>query len=275
MDSEIRKAAGQYRETIHQILFDISFWKKFIQRSVKNYQEIEPENRELYSSIFSVYNISSCSGVAALSLKSKGVESGNLDDELNIFFASLQNLYVVKAYNAAEILILEAIKIKYFPDENSTLAGKKNVTNIQGKIKDFLRAEKKKVNTKNNRHLIDFINVNSSETSDFLRCQVRNDLSTTFDEFFELISILRNIITHQGGIVNIDNIIQIKSTGEDVFERIFRFEEAGDDLKRIVTLENNFGQLLDLLSDFVLNVVKFLFDKGNLKFLGYRQPFKI
>ena len=266
MINDIKKPFENYRETVHQVQTDLQFWKSFVKRGISEYQKTTSENREIFTSGFLVYDFAQCNGTARMHKKTMNIETDDLENQLTNFFARIQNLVIVKVYNAVEILLIEAIRLKSFPLEQSVLRKKKNANKIHQNIKEYLTTNKINYDTTNNRHIIALIEANSIEASEFLNCPLP-DLKTTFKKYFELVSVLRNIIAHHGGILNNDTINQINSVGADIFQRVFRIH-VENDMKTLMPLESNFGQLINLINDFAVNTVKFLYSEKDLSFLG-------
>ncbi|MEB0277193.1 hypothetical protein [Mucilaginibacter sp. 10B2] len=94
------------------------------------------------------------------------------------------------------------------------------------------------------------------------------DLATTWGNFFEMISVLRNIIAHQGTIINNDTLNEIKSKAKDIFLR--HFEVVKDEFKdnHLQPKEIEFSDFINIVNTFALNTVKFTASKSDFGFLN-------
>ena len=122
--------------------------------------------------------------------------------------------------------------------------------------------------TKNNRHLIEFLRSKSNSFNAFADNKMNVDLMTTWANFFELLSILRNVVAHQGTVITNDTLNEIKSKSRDIFERYFEvtWDTTGD--KHISPKENGIVSLIGVMNDFVVNTVKFINGEKDFKFIG-------
>ncbi|MEC5143188.1 hypothetical protein [Chitinophaga sp. 212800010-3] len=224
------------------------------------------ECERIFESLFNVYDLQSDAPCGSLKIyrKSFKVESKNLQIYKMNFFCWLMNFSIIKAYNSCELLLLRSIQLAYFPALGNPLGNRKNMKIIQDRIKGSVE----NADTTNNRYIIEFLKVKSEEFSAFVSQIVRVDLKTNWSGFFEMISILRNVIAHHGTIVNIDTLNQIKMNAKDVFERHFSLiaDKAGFKLLH-PKFGESFSNFLNLINDFSLNTAKFIFNENDLSFL--------
>ena len=134
----------------------------------------------------------------------------DLEIHRKFFFFWVMNLSILKSYNALELFILQVIQLSYFPTLQNPINGKKQADEVQKQIKNYLLNNNLQYDTKNNRHIIQFLKYQSAQCCSFLDHRMRIDLKTNWENFFELFSILRNIIAHQGIILNSDIHNEIK-----------------------------------------------------------------
>ena len=174
----------------------------------------------------------------------------------------------MKAYNAMEILLLQAIQLECYPTQKDPLLGKKPSENINKEIRAFLKSQQYNPDTKNNRHLILFLKEKSPKVNSFLNLLVRIDLKTNWEAFFEMTSILRNIVAHHSMIVTKDAQNEINSIAGNLFYRNFDLvsDELGNSVLQFKSI-HQFQTFLDYLNDFSLNTTKFLFDQADLSFI--------
>lgn len=266
----ITNAFDDYRQLISNITNDLEFWKSFLNLSIKNYQSQEIKPEKLYASVFISRDIDVSLNIEHLiSLNSStSIMTDDLEIHRKLFFTWIMNLSLLKSYNALEIFLLKAIWLNYFPTLKNPTIKKKNTDELKNSIK----AELKKIglvsDTKNNRYLIEFLKYKAMNFEKLLSLQIRADLKTTWKDFFDMISVLRNIMVHQGTIITDDTLNEIKSTSKDIFERHFDIlsDENGD--KHINPKENDLTSLIWLMNDFGLNSVKLIYNKPDLEFIG-------
>lgn len=267
---DIIKAFNNYREIISSITNDLNFWKSFLTLSITNYQKQEVKSDEIYSSVFISHYVDLQSNMLhlAASNKSASIMTVDLEEHRRIFFTWIMNLSLLKSYNALEIFLLRAIWLKYFPTLKNPTSNKKSLDELQNAIKKELNNSKLSVDTKNNRHLIQFLKNKSTDFDKLSNLPTTLHFTTTWENFFEMVSVLRNIIAHQGTIISQDTLNGIKSKSRDIFETHFDIssDENGD--KHINPKEIELTSLIKLMNDFGLNSVKLIYNKPDLEFLG-------
>jgi len=175
---------------------------------------------------------------------------------------------LLKGYNAIEILLLQSIQLAFYPEFVDPLAGKKESEKIQKEVKDFLKNNKCSIDKRNNRHIIQFLRQKSAKVNSFLSQLVRIDVKTNWEAFFELISLLRNIIAHHGMIVTLDVQNEINSRASDLFNRNFDIVSDGVGNQTLKFKDiHRFQSFIDYFNDFTLNTAKFIFDQPDLSFM--------
>ncbi|SFA56702.1 hypothetical protein SAMN04488511_11689 [Pedobacter suwonensis] len=269
-DNRILNAFEIYKNTVFTTDTDLSFWKSFLQTSINNYKANNPTQVGLYEAGFYVYEYSSKHEDGHLKGHkiSRLIKTDNLEIDKNDFISWISNLATLKIYNALENFILQAIHIRYFMENKHAVGSKKATDKLNIDIKTYLLNHNLKVDTKNNRHIIQFLRSKSSNVTSFLERKMNIDLATKWGDFFELISILRNVIAHQGTIVSSDTQNEIKSRAKDIFQRHFSLNKDEFGLKRLQPNNEQYASFINYFNSFSLHVVQCIFDEDDLKFLG-------
>lgn len=226
-NTDILTAFELYKSTVFTTDIDLRFLKSFLNDSIKEYKSKNLQSYEIFSAIFPAFNIDPITNTGRLKTHTKvySIKTPDLDKHNKDFFVWVSNLSILKTYNALEIFLLQAIHLKYFPTHKNPIDSKKAVEQIHKEIKSHITTLNIKTDTKNNRHIIEFLKNQSPDINSFLKLPIRSDLTTNWENFFELISILRNIIAHQGTIVSADTYNEIKSRGKDIFQRHFNLSK--------------------------------------------------
>ncbi len=275
LKNDITKAYRDYVEAVFQVDIDLNFWNRFLQTSVRKFQEENIEAREMFSSLFSAYDIdvSSNSGYLKIYEKSKSIGSAELEEYSVNFFSWVINSGIVKVYVAVEIALIQTIWDNDFSTLPNPTARKKNMDKIQQKIQDKLKENSKSVETKNNRYLVEYLSLNSIEYQAFLAKPIRIDLTTTWKDFFELVSILRNIVSHVGSKVNNDLLNELRSKAKDIFERHFIIVTDEQNEQHLMVVQGQIGNFLNLINDFTLNTIKIARKETNFDFLKMNKTY--
>jgi len=261
----------EYLKSSFQLEVDLRFWKYFLSTSIKNYQLVNPENTRINEAGFSLYNLKPDGQNTWLHISkdTSTIEINDLEKHADDFFIWIMNFSIVRIYNAAELLLLNAIQLKYFPGLNPINNNKKNANKIIAEIKSNLSAANKLVDTTNNRYLIEFLKNKSLEFDLFLNLKVNVDWTTTWVEFYEFFSILRNIITHHAMTITPDNRNNINSVAKDAFKHYFIQPPVMTDV-HILKAKNEhvFLFFVSHVNDFVANTIKFIAGETDFKFIG-------
>lgn len=256
-----------YKNTVFGVDADLRFWQSFLKLSIDEYKNKSSRPDEVFSAIFPAYNINPITNDGLLKTHKKvySIKTLDLDKHSKIFFAWVMNLSILKTYNALEIFLLQAIHFKYFPAHKNPINNKKAVEQINREIKSYLTTQNINVDSKNNRDIIQFLKKQSTDISSFLQLPIRIDLTTNWENFFELISILRNVIAHQGTIVSADTHNEIKSKGKDIFQRHFTLHQDENNYMNLLPIDEQFLNFIFLFNDFAVNCVKLMFNETDLK----------
>jgi len=262
---KINQAFEVYRQSIFALQNDIQFWRLFLTISINEYVQGKPAEFTMYKSIFSVYDINPKTNIGYLnshhSIKAYSVD--RIFNEKEKFFNWIINLAVLKAYNAAEILILETISINYFEKMNLSIIDKKAQVLINTKIREYLKTIQVDYNTTNNKHLINYLKSKSSDFLMFVTQSIRVGSKTTWGNFFNTFSLLRHIIAHNGMIVSDDALNEIRSTSKDVFDAHFYLSSSN----LLIPIHDQFLNFLVFVNDFIINSVKIVMEEDSFAFL--------
>lgn len=266
--SEILKAFDVYRDIVFATATDLSFWKSFLKTSINDYKVNNPNQVELYDAGFYVYEygLDSSNGFLKGHKEIRSIDTSNLERYKDDFVSWVSNLTVLKVYNALENFVLQAIQIKYFPSINFT-GSRKSINHINKAIITYLKNEDMNDDTTNNRHIIRFLINKSPNINLFLNQSMNIDLITNWGNFFELISILRNVIAHQGTVINIDTQNEIKSKAKDVFQRYFLIKKDEMGNQHLQPNNEQYSGFISYFNTFSLHLVQCMFDENDLKFL--------
>lgn len=262
----------EYIKSVSQIEIDIRFWKHFLTMSIEKYKTENPINRWISQSGFSLYNIPADGKNVWLhsSNETFSIEIDDLTAHNNNFFVWIMNLSLIRMYNAVELLLLQAIRHKYFPSLADPIVGKKETNKVIEQIKVYLKNNSQTVDTKNNRYIILFLKLNSVEIDNFYDNSVNSvNWKTNWINFYELFSILRNVITHHGMLISQSIRNELNSIARDIF--IHYFEQPTNRKSTEILKpkdEQYFLNFINHINDFAGNTVKFIAGQSDLKFIG-------
>ncbi|WP_448103509.1 hypothetical protein [Pedobacter panaciterrae] len=267
MSFDIKSAFQHYKNTVFAVETDLHFWESILNIAIEKYKS-QPQ-ADLFNAIFTAYNIDETSADGNLE-DFKGyisVTSTDLESKKMIFLSWVRNLTTLKLYNALEVFIFQAIWLKYYPHLKNPALNKKSIDALTREIRKYLVDNGLSTDSKNNRYIIEFLTSKSPQFSNFFEQKMRTDLDTSWYSFFDLLSILRNIIAHQGTIVSLDSKNEILSKAKDVFQRHFKLTQ---DLNKTLNLEpigDRYGNFILFINDLALNSIKFIFEERNFGFL--------
>jgi hypothetical protein len=275
MKNDIAKAYENYVEAVFQVGIDLNFWSSFLKTYVEKFQKENIEAREIFSSLFGAYDIDISSNSEFLKIyeKSKTISSDDLGEYRVNFFSWVINSGLVKVYIAIELALIQTIWDKDFSNLPNPAVRKKNADAIQRKIREKLCENSKSGETKNNRHIIEYLSLNSSEYQSFLSKPIRIDLTTTWANFFELVSILRNIVSHVNSKIDTDILNEIRSKATDIFERHFTIVLDPQGELHLMAVQDQIGDFLNLINDFTLNTIKIARNETSFDFLKMNKTY--
>jgi hypothetical protein len=267
---KIRNAFSDYKSTVWSIDVDLHYWQSFLKWAITEYQKIDNFPEIIFEAGYFVYDIDHSSQAGWLKSNHSDsfiIKRSELDFHRQDFTNWVMNLAIVRAYNAIELFFLQLINIYFFKNQKIKLWNKKDRDKVQNQIKIFLTANNIRYDTKNNKHIVQFFRINSVNYSEFLLKTIRVDLNTNWENFFELLSILRNIIAHNAMIVTKDIQNEINSKSQDIFQRQFNLRKGPNGLYYLHPIENIFMNFISLINDFTLNSIKHVTNQKDLSFL--------
>ncbi len=272
---DISSAFENYKSTVLAVSSDLNFWRSFITFSIKKYQEQPVKPEEIFAAGFAAFNISNKTGLGfAVGFDRGGISMKTEDLEIHAknLFSWIMNLSILKIYNVMEIFLLQGIWLKYFPHLNNPTRSKKDNDALINEIRNCLKAAQLPVDAKNNRYLIEFLKLNSPAFKDFAKRGTIWYPDITWAQYFELTSIIRNIVAHKGTHVSSDTLNEMKSKYRSAFEAQYEVVQDGNGEKHIRPFENQIGGIFDLMNDFSINAIKFINDEKDFSFLEGYSP---
>lgn len=272
---DIRAIFGQFLAAISSVEWMVQFWGHFLQHSLQEYIS-KQDSRRVFEAVFAAYNIPADPRQMWLwsaPNDSFSLTTDEMEDYRRQFFQMVMNLGYVKAYNALEMLLFQGVVLAYFPADRPP-AGKNAAKIGDDLVKKAFRERKEmgQLETKNNRHLIKFLRFNSLAFSFFVDQPVRTDHKASWGQFFEMVSIIRNVNTHHGGLSTRDTLNELQSCAKEIFQRAFTYADGADSLFILKPNEgDSFLYVITLIKDFAVNSIKFMFDQPDLSFLGLHR----
>ncbi len=261
---------NEYKEVAFQTEVDLGFWTNFLSANIKEFQSKNPINTWIHDAGFSMYNINP-NGLDTwlhMSPDSITIEIRDLETQRQIFFNWIMNLSIVRLYNASELLILKSIHFKFFSSIKIN-DNKKGINKIIAEIRNYLLANSLPFDTTNNRYLLEFIKHKSPEFLQFLNLKLNIDWQTKWKDFYELFSILRNIITHNAMIVTNDIKNNINSIAKDVFNYYFTQLDKTKDFTILKPKDqHHFTAFTGYMNTFTANCVKFIAGESDFIFIS-------
>ncbi|MBK7938026.1 MAG: hypothetical protein IPJ82_13450 [Lewinellaceae bacterium] len=211
--------------SMHEIGTDFVIWKLILDNVVVDFEKESDSEIDLLSSIFEVYDFDSSTGKGELTAYKRGaktITTKNISVQKDAFFRWIMNLSIPRVYNAIEILLLSAVMDEYFNKELDLKKFKTQQGEMNRAIRDYFDNNSLgRYESKNNRHILKYLGHKSAEINNFLNQNVRVDLNVNWQQFFEFISILRNVVTHNGMMMSKDVINQINSNAESLYGKYF------------------------------------------------------
>ena len=242
--------------------------------SIDKYKSENPINRWISQSGFGAYDIPSdgSGGIHKMSRDIFTIEIDDLTTHSNNFFIWVMNLSMIRMYSSLELLLLRTIRSTYFPSIQDPIIGKQQTNKAIEEIKIFLKCSGQAIDTKNNRYILAFLKLKSSEANSFFGNSINSvNWKTNWESFYEFFSILRNVIAHHGMLISPSIRNELNSKAGDILNHFF---EQPIDRKETEILkpkdEQHFLNFTILVSDFAANTVKFIAGQNTLSFIGLR-----
>lgn len=270
MNYNIVSAFENYKEATFNANTDLNFWSSFITNAIECYQNKEGIPEIIYQAGFCAYdiNVELNKGFLKGHNETRNIKTADLVAHREQFFSWIRNLVILKSYNALEILILQGIWLNHYPELKNPTNNKNASDSLQSKIKKQLEISGLQCDTRNNRHIIEFLKNKHDVYSKFLQKEVRANYITSWAGFFEMISILRNIIAHQGTIVPPDTLNELKSKAKDIFEEHFEISNDRNNEKHLLPKEKGFSNFMGYMYEFAAYTIKLTSGEDDLKFLN-------
>lgn len=262
-----------YRESVSKTEIDLRFWKHFLSMSIEKYQLENPENRRINQSGFSLYNIEPVGMHQWLHISPETfeIEIKDLEEHRDNFFTWIMNLSIIRIYNSVELLLLQSIQHKYFQNLEDPSKGKKQTNKIISEVKKYLTTNNLSIDSTNNRYLILFLKSMCRNFETFLQIKTNPtpNWKTNWNEFYEFVSTLRNVITHHAMIVTPSIRNNLNSIAGDVFTHYFESPINNSESEILKPKDGDiFLNFIHQINDFVANSVKFIADEPDFKFIG-------
>ena len=98
----------------------------------------------------------------------------------------------------------------------------------------------------------------------FFKCKTYSIKESSWEDFFEFISIIRHIIVHNGMIVSSEERNIVNSKFKKLFDLYFQFfkDENGLDVLR-VNETTGVINIISMCNEFALNTAKYIFEMKN------------
>ncbi len=256
----------RYVHSMMEISSDYTIWKSIVDTAILQYQKqgVKDVKNELCSMLFSAYNLNAKTGKDFLYIYPR-----NIPLQQDSFFRWVANLAILRVYNSIEILLYSVIMEEYMRKKYSLANAKEDELVIKFEIRKYLK--KNKVEQLEERYIIQYLYRKSPEVNDFVREKMRVDLDTTWLNFFEFISMLRNLVAHNAMVVNPSNMTQIEKIAGDVYYRYFSNEillEGNEEQIILNPKSDYFDTFLGFMNDFALNMVKCIKKQQDFAFLS-------
>jgi len=271
--NNIKDIFEDYKNLVFTTKTELKFWKSVTELSITKHIEEYGKEKLMYEALFAVNNLNynSANGKLNIHPGTISITSNDLTERRKDLFNWILNLSLLRIYNGLEIFILRAIHLKYFSELDDPLSAQKVILELEKKIKQDILNLSEKYNTRNNKYLHTFLSLKSDKFCEFSKQSITTDLTTDWENFFELISILRNVVVHNGMILTRDAENEIKSKANVIFQRHFELKgKLG--MKILCPNESKIEDFINIINDFALNTVKFIFEEEDLYFLGFETP---
>lgn len=261
---------SDFRKSIHALDSDLNFWNHFVTKwAIPEYQK-QNRSQVIHASAYSTYDNDIDTGEGYLKLHKlvREIHSDDLMDHSSVLFNWVKSLSIVRVYNALEILLLQTIDTTFFDSELTPLVRKADINRINQRVIEAIIVKANKIN---NKHLIQFLRENSDDFNSFISMQINRSVTTTWDSFFYLISVLRHVVVHQAMLINGDLLNEIKSKDcYDVFKNHFDLVDLGNGSFELQPVQSKFDGFVGMAVQFAVNTLKFIAKQPDFKFLDMK-----
>lgn len=265
---QLIKVFGFYKNSIFRISTDLSFWKLLMDNQAKLYENKNDfPSAYVFEAGFAVMNLhyKNPEGRLKMHTETFKVTPAELINYRIEFYEWMMNISLVKAYNTCEIFLLRSIQLMYFEELTDPMKNRRAQTVLVNEIKKITPDSKRD----NNKFIIDFLKIKCPKFLFFANRILSEDIKGSWEDFFEMISILRNIVAHNNSIIDDSTFNNLKSKNIFLINEYFSIKLENDGFKTIVfRTDAHFSAFINLINDFSLNTVKLIFDKNDFKFLG-------
>lgn len=266
----LKKLSGvfaTYKEESVRIHTNIKYWQSFIHKAIESF-EPDQEDRLLYASRFFVRDIDPGNGESSLLLAkdSFSLQKNDLKSYNDSFFRWIMNLSISHLYSAVENALLRAIQVKFFPQLEYSESKGKDLTRISFDVVNYLKQNGIEYDTKNSRHLMTFLRTNLIEFEQFISLNYFQNVSGTWEHYFEIFSYLRNIVVHNSMRVSQQNANALKSINKGMVKYFFELHNGKVFLLTPRDTER-FLYFVSCSDVFVSNTIKIIASQEDMSFL--------
>lgn len=256
---------------MHEVETDLSFWGTVITETIRKHRENGGKDYKAdhLSSGFVVYNTDTKTGTGILKRYPKQIP---LSDQT--FLRWVTGLALLRAYNAVEILLLSAIVNECIKKKFSLKNYRAHEREVFAKTKQVYvnnGLDTNDIDRKNNRYFIQLLRLQSPDLQQYFDTPMNTDLTTTWGNFFEFISILRNVVAHSSMVIVPKTMQDIEVIAANVYSRYFfidQYYDRRENIKFLSPIPELLPNVLNSINDFALNTVKFIKSEPDLKFTG-------
>jgi hypothetical protein len=263
MKNGFKVVSEEYINVAFSIQNDLQLWRVFLPATIETYLEKYPSQVDAHSSNFLAYDIdsNSCHITETHDFnKSSEIKAQELKPSSQYFLQWVEVLSIVRLYSSIEELLLNSIKLKYYSGDSSLIKSRKHANNIKNKIQKELEDNNIDMSRINNRFLINFLKFKSKLVSGFFKCKTFSVKESSWEDFFEFISIIRHIIVHNGMIVSAEESSGINSRFKKMFSLYFQLVKSGNG-HMVLRVNENTGvnNMISMCNEFALNTAKYIF----------------
>lgn len=257
--SDFGSLRSAYSTVVFAISNDLTFWNTFLPAAIQAHREKYPDQIRFFESGLCAYDISLESNNGWLHTLDhiEAIDNENLDHSRQRFFQWIQVLSIVRIYNALELLLYGIIETCYLGSLGEKMPLKKLKTLVLTELKNA----KIPHDTKNNHFLITYLRQRNSNLGRFFSLPVSN-LTTSREEFFEFLSVVRHILVHDEMLVSRNNQNLLKSRFKEFSDLYLQFEPVDRKALKMLFNEKKSGMinLFSQCNDIAYNTLKFAFD---------------
>lgn len=282
---DINDAFNSFLNDVYRTLDDYTLFTSILYNTIESIQNTS--ERSLYSSGLIVRNINSKSGniTDVNSLRSRDIDTLNIQDSYTHYNTILTTLILLKMYNSLEIFLFQSIWVKHYSAIFKNPSFSKNESD---KLINAMKTECGCKDTKNNKFLIEYIKYKHPSYVNFLKLKASKGFkkaNENFENFFDFFSTIRNTIAHNSSLINKDIINGFRG---HFFKHFFQTSTIASDIihynpkefeSKKINIKNNslvfnfkeptlINDFTQIVLDFAVNTIKEISNEDNLDFLG-------